>query len=102
MLSSLHILLHLIGPQHFEEGSELHHHCVSKALNSAWYIIGTQNLLNQIKFHNQECITGASLVVQWLRIACQCRGHGFEPWSGKIPHATEQLSPCATTTEPAL
>ena len=32
--------------------------------------------------------------------ACQCRGHRFEPWSGKIPHATEQLSPCATTTEP--
>ena len=25
---------------------------------------------------------------------------GFEPWSGKIPHAAEQLSPCATTTEP--
>ena len=19
--------------------------------------------------------------------ACRCRGHGFEPWSGKIPHA---------------
>ena len=34
--------------------------------------------------------------------ACQCRGHGFEPWSVKIPHATEQLSPCATTTEPVL
>ena len=33
--------------------------------------------------------------------ACQCRGHGFEPWSGKIPHAAEQLSPCATTAEPA-
>ena len=33
--------------------------------------------------------------------ACQCRGHGFVPWSGKIPHAAEQLSPCATTTEPA-
>ena len=37
--------------------------------------------------------------------ACQCRGHGFEPWSGNIPHAAEQLSPCffffATTTEPA-
>ena len=27
---------------------------------------------------------------------------GFEPWSGKIPHATEQLSPCATAIEPAL
>ena len=34
--------------------------------------------------------------------ACQCRGHGFEPWTGKIPHAPEQLSPCATTTEPQL
>ena len=34
--------------------------------------------------------------------ACQCRGHGFEPWSGKIPHAMEQLNPYATTTEPAL
>ena len=33
--------------------------------------------------------------------ACQCRGHEFEPWSGKIPHATEQLGPWAPTTEPA-
>ena len=32
--------------------------------------------------------------------ACQCRGHGFEPWSGKIPHAAKQLGPWATTTEP--
>ena len=24
---------------------------------------------------------------------------GSKPWSGKIPHAMEQLSPCATTTE---
>ena len=33
--------------------------------------------------------------------ACQFRGHGLEPWSGKIPHAAEQLGPWATTTEPA-
>ena len=33
--------------------------------------------------------------------ACQCRGHGFEPWSGKIPRAAEQLGPWATITEPA-
>ena len=33
--------------------------------------------------------------------ACQCRERGFEPWSGKIPHATEQLGPWATITEPA-
>ena len=28
---------------------------------------------------------------------CQCRGHGFNPWSGRIPHATRQPSPCTTT-----
>ena len=28
-------------------------------------------------------------------------GHWFDPWSGKISHAAEQLSPWATTTEPA-
>ena len=33
---------------------------------------------------------------------CQCRGHGFKPWSGKIPHAAEQLSLCATATKPVL
>ena len=32
--------------------------------------------------------------------ACQCREHGFQPWSGKIPHAAERQSPWATTTEP--
>ena len=31
---------------------------------------------------------------------CQCRGHGFEPWSGKILHAAERLGPWATIAEP--
>ena len=31
--------------------------------------------------------------------ACQGREHRFEPWSRKIPHATEQLSACTTATE---
>ena len=47
-------------------------------------------------------VLSTSLVAQWLRIRLPMQGHGFEPWSGKIPHAAEQLSPCATTTEPAL
>ena len=34
---------------------------------------------------------------------CQWKRRGFNLWSGKIPCATEQLSPCATAaTEPAL
>ena len=28
---------------------------------------------------------------------CHCRRHGFHPWSGKIPRAVEQLSPCTQT-----
>ena len=30
----------------------------------------------------------------------QCGGHGFDPWSGKIPRASEQLGLCGTTAEP--
>ena len=40
-----------------------------------------------------------SLVFQWLRICLQCRGHGFNPCSRKIPHTKQQLGPCITTTE---
>ena len=54
----------------------------------------------RLEFHQKD-----SRGLPWWRSgwesACQCRGHGFEPWSGKIPHAAEQLSPWATTTEPA-
>ena len=35
----------------------------------------------------------------WLsgkEYACQCRRHVFDPWSRKIPHASEQLSLCTT------
>ena len=32
----------------------------------------------------------------------QCKRHWFNPWSGNMPHAMEQLSPRAPTTEPAL
>ena len=44
------------------------------------------------KQRSRDVRVGASLVAQWLRSACQCRGHGFDPWSRKIPHAMEQLS----------
>ena len=31
-----------------------------------------------------------------------CKRHGFNPWSGKIPHPVEQLSPSTATIEPVL
>ena len=33
---------------------------------------------------------------------CQWRRHGFNSWSGKIPHAVEQISPCITTIDTVL
>ena len=54
---------------------------------------------------SQTCELRFQAGLPWWRSgwesACQCRGHGFEPWSGRIPHAAEQLGPWATTTEPA-
>ena len=67
--------------------------------NSINSTICVQTQTTKTHFKNKN---RTSLVVQWLRIRLPMQGHGFEPWSGKIPHAMEQLSPCATTTEPAL
>ena len=46
-----------------------------------------------------------SLVVQWLKIHLPMQRTGVWScplWSGKIPHAEEQQSPCPRTTEPML
>ena len=45
---------------------------------------------------------GNSLVAQWLRIRLPMQGTRVQALVQKIPHAMEQLGPCATTTEPAL
>ena len=34
--------------------------------------------------------------------ACQCRRHRFDPWPGKIPHATEQPHTCSNSWACAL
>ena len=43
---------------------------------------------------------GASLVAQWLRIHLPMQGTRVRALVRKIPRAAEQLSPCATATEP--
>ena len=75
-------------------------------------------LITQIIYKNLSNIKPQILSELWLRwtirsvwglpwwhsgweSACQCRGHGFKPRSGKIPHAAEQLGPWATIAEPA-
>ena len=39
---------------------------------------------------------------KWLGMACQRTVPGFNPRSGKIPHASGQLSPRTLTTQPEL
>ena len=68
-----------------------------------WLTKSTQKYL--LKINKKSMFIKTLLGLPWWRSgwesACQCREHGFEPWSGKIPHAVEQLGPWATITEPA-
>ena len=49
----------------------------------------------------KDTLVGTSLVVQWVGICLPVQGTVVQSLVGKILHAVEQLSPCATTTEPA-
>ena len=49
-----------------------------------------------LKFVSTYSISG----LPWWYGGYQSRGHRFNPWSRKIPHATEQLGLSTTTTEP--
>ena len=76
-------------------GSSIHGIFQAKVLE--WGAIAFSNngiLLN----HKKEWNTWTSLAAPWIGITYW--GCGFDPWSGKIPHAVEHVSPCATTTEP--
>ena len=70
-------------------------------------VVQSQTQLKRLSVHTQiVCIKngekGISLVAQWQRIHLAMQGHRFDSSSGKIPHALEQLSLCATTVEPVL
>ena len=58
-------------------------------------------LKNQTKPNQKQVAPGLPWWCSGWESACQCRGHGFEPWSGRIPHAVERLGPWATIAEPA-
>ena len=49
-----------------------------------------ESLTNQIQFLKK--IWGLPWWYRGYESACQCRGHGFSLWFGKIPRATEQPS----------
>ncbi|XP_030730857.2 ubiquitin-like protein 7 isoform X2 [Globicephala melas] len=66
----------------------------------------TNDLFSQALQHALQASGQPSLQMETLIFRKECRasemGTQVYPGSGKIPLAEEQLSPCATTTEPAL
>ena len=79
-----HMVKSLIGPS-----KELN--CGVSVAGGPWRILGKTTVLSN------WFLWGTSLVASGWESTCQCRGHGFYPWSGKMPQALEPLSPCATT-----
>ena len=57
-------------------------------------------LLNLLLF--EEGHGGLSWWSSGWEATCQWKGHRFDLWTGKLPHAVEQQSPGATTTEPVF
>ena len=79
----------------------IHPHCIS---NSFLLLCSTplHGHTMEVKVLKIQSRTGLPWWLSGKESAWQCRKHGFEPCSGKIPHTTEQLSPCTTTIEPVL
>ena len=57
-------------------------------------------LYNNINSQKSKILSGLPWWLSGKESTCQCKSHGFNPWSRMIPHASEQLSQWATTTEP--
>ena len=73
-------------------------HEESPGLDSILYILMGCELHRDILIVKTDWM-GASLVAQSVvkNLPANAGGTGSNPWSGKIPYASEQLSPWATT-----
>ncbi|XP_067567805.1 fatty acid-binding protein 9-like [Pseudorca crassidens] len=49
---------------------------------------------NKVNIKTESSFRNTEIGLPWWcsgwESACRCRGHGFVPWSGKIPHAAER------------
>ena len=80
------------------DSSNIHQH----PLHAYTHLGSEDTVLKDRLLENTNTFLGAFLVVQGLRIHLPMQGMWVLSLvrGTKIPHATEQLSPCATTTEP--
>ena len=67
------------------------------------YMWNEHRIINSIlKIHikkEKKNFTGFPWWLSGKESTCQCRRHGFDLWSTRMPHAKEQLTLCATTIE---
>ena len=81
-------------------------HVIQSNSTNIWKSTNYVNMLNVQRSINLHTFQGFPSSSSWWlsskESACQCRGHGFCPWSRKIPYTAEQLISCTTTTEPVL
>ena len=102
--SHIFLLPGTVGQVHLAAQFQGHKFCAVMPGETAWCTVG--ELLEGFPTPTRQTrMKNPGKGLPWWRSgwdsACQCRGHGFEPRSGKIPHAAEQLGPWATITEPA-
>ena len=76
-----------------EKGILLHYWWECKLIRVLWR--------TELRFIKKP-VVGLPWRFSGLEFTRLCRGQGFRPWSGRIPHAVEQLSPGATSTDPVL
>ena len=62
----------------------------------SWYRLEAKALTSYCK----KSMLGLPWWLSGKESACQCRGHGFDPWCRRISHTSKQLSLWATTIEP--
>ena len=78
------------------------HTKIHQVIHLNWVNVVAYKLYLMKPFKNKRCFPGGSLVKN-LPASAEDTGlgrNGFDPWSGQIPHAAEQLSLCATTVKP--
>ena len=108
-LWSLAVFLNCLSSGHLLMNIKIWLTCPSSGKEGRKYPPGEDPYISHIspqaKFNFNQLLLKCWLGLPWWyggwQSACQCRGHRFKPWSGRIPHAAEQLGPWATITEPA-
>ena len=92
-------------------GSRISDPCIGNSFNndnhiSYWLsLLGTKNFVpmeSQARSYKPSPLKLSGRLPWWSSgkdSACEHRGHRFNPWSGTIPHAIGQSSPCTTATE---